>query len=86
MTPVEQEPFSLRESDSLGSLEERIQQTVQLVARLRQERDAALEQTAEAKAEAARMAGEIKTLQAERKQVRTRIERLLGQIDQLSGG
>jgi septal ring factor EnvC (AmiA/AmiB activator) len=86
VTPVEQEPFSLRESDSLGSLEERIQQTVQLVARLRQERDAALEQTAEAKAEAARMAGEIKTLQAERKQVRTRIERLLGQIDQLSGG
>lgn len=70
----------------MGSLEERIQQTVQLVARLRQERDAALEQTAEAKAEAARMAGEIKTLQAERKQVRTRIERLLGQIDQLSGG
>src|ERR1019366_1919948 len=86
VTPVEQEPFSLRESDSLGSLEERIQQTVQLVARLRQERDAALEQTAEAKAEAARMAGEIKTLQAERKQVRARIERLLGQIDQLSGG
>jgi septal ring factor EnvC (AmiA/AmiB activator) len=86
VTPVEQEPFSLQESDSLGSLEERIQQTVQLVARLRQERDAALEQTAEAKAEAARMAGEIKTLQAERKQVRARIERLLGQIDQLSGG
>ena len=70
----------------MGSLEERIQQTVQLVARLRQERDAALEQTAEAKAEAARMAGEIKTLQAERKQVRTRIERLLGQIDQFSVG
>ena len=70
----------------MGSLEERIQQTVQLVARLRQERDAALKQTAEAKAEVARMAGEIKTLQAERKQVRTRIERLLGQIDQLSGG
>jgi FtsZ-binding cell division protein ZapB len=66
-------------------LEERIQQTVQLVARLRQERDAAFEQTAEAKAEAARLAGENKTLQAERKQVRTRIERLLGQIDQLSG-
>jgi septal ring factor EnvC (AmiA/AmiB activator) len=87
VTPAGQEPFALRESpDSLGSLEERIQQTVQLVAHLRQERDAALAQAAEAKAEAARMAGEIKTLQAERKQVRTRIERLLGQIDQLSGG
>jgi septal ring factor EnvC (AmiA/AmiB activator) len=75
-----------QETDSLVSLEERIQQTVQLVARLRQERDAALEQAAEAKAEAARVAGEVRTLQAERKQVRTRIERLLGQIDQLSGG
>ena len=85
MTPAGQEPFTLRESDSLGSLEERIQQTVQLVTRLRQERDAALEQTAEAKAEAARLTGEVKTLQAERKQVRARIERLLGQIDQLSG-
>jgi uncharacterized coiled-coil DUF342 family protein len=75
-----------QETDSLVSLEERIQQTVQLVARLRQERDAALEQATEAKAEAARVAGEVRTLQAERKQVRTRIERLLGQIDQLSGG
>ena len=80
MTPAGQE------TDSLISLEERIQQTVQLVARLRQERDSALEQAAEAKAEAARVAGEVRTLQSERKQVRTRIERLLGQIDQLSGG
>lgn len=80
MTPAGQE------IDSLVSLEERIQQTVQLVARLRQERDAALEQAAGAKEEAARVAGEVRTLQAERKQVRTRIERLLGQIDQLSGG
>jgi uncharacterized coiled-coil DUF342 family protein len=75
-----------QETDSLGSLEERIQQTVQLVEKLRRERDEAVEQSAEAKAEAARLAGEVKTLQAERKQVRTRIERLLGQIDQLSGG
>jgi FtsZ-binding cell division protein ZapB len=86
VTPAEQEPFTLREPDSLSSLEERIQQAVQLVTRLRQERDAAVEQSAEAKAEAARLAGEVKTLQAERKQVRARIERLLGQIDQLSGG
>lgn len=78
MTPVEQE------SDSLSSLEERIQQAVHLVARLRQERDSAVEQAAEAKAEAARLAGEVRSLQAERKQVRTRIEKLLGQIDQLS--
>jgi FtsZ-binding cell division protein ZapB len=80
MSPVEQE------TDSLSSLEERIQRAVQLVARLRQEREAALEEAASAKADAARLADEVKTLQAERKQVRTRIEKLLGQIDQLSTG
>ena len=78
MTPVEQE------NDSLSSLEERITLAVQLVARLRKEKQAALEEAAEAKAEAARLADEVKTLQTERKQVRSRIEKLLGQIDQLS--
>jgi len=78
MSPVEQE------NDSLASLEERITLAVQLVARLRKEKQAALEEAAEAKADAARLADEVKTLQAERKQVRTRIEKLLGQIDQLS--
>jgi chromosome segregation ATPase len=72
------------ETDSLSSLEERIQQTAQLIARLRQERESAVKEAAEARAEAARLSGELKTLQAERKQVRTRIEKLLGQIDQLS--
>ena len=42
------------------------------------------EPKAEAKAEAERLSDEVKTLQAERKQVRSRIEKLLGQIDQLS--
>ena len=77
MTPAEQD------TDSLNSLEERIQRAVQLVARLRQERDSAVEQAAQARAEAERLAAENQTLQAERKQVRTRIEKLLGQIDQL---
>lgn len=85
MTPVEQGSFIPPESDSLASLEERIQQTVTLVLRLRQERDAALEEAAEVKAEATRLSGEVKALQAERKQVRTRVEKLLSQIDQLSG-
>ena len=79
MSPVDQE------QDSLSTLEERIQRAVQLVARLRQEKEAALEQAAEAKADAARLAEEVKALQQERKQVRNRIEKLLGQIDQLSG-
>ncbi|HMC61214.1 MAG TPA: cell division protein ZapB [Candidatus Solibacter sp.] len=78
MTPVEQE------NDSLSSLEERISLAVQLVARLRKEKQAAVEEAAEAKAAAARLADEVKTLHAERKQVRSRIEKLLGQIDQLS--
>jgi uncharacterized coiled-coil DUF342 family protein len=79
MSPVDQE------QDSLSTLEERIQRAVQLVARLRQEKDAAIEEAAEAKAHAARLADEVKALQTERKQVRGRIEKLLGQIDQLSG-
>jgi chromosome segregation ATPase len=79
MSPFEQE------GDSLSSLEQRIEQAVDLVGRLRNEKEAALEQAAQAKAEAARLADELKTLQAERKQVRTRIEKLIGQIDQLSG-
>jgi chromosome segregation ATPase len=70
--------------DALTSLEDRIQQAVQLVGRLRQEKDAALTQAAEAQAEAGRLADELAALQTERKQVRTRIEKLLEQIDQLS--
>ena len=77
MSPAEQE------TDSLNSLEERIQRAVQLVAHLRQERDAAVGEAAQARLENERLAGELQTLQAERKQVRIRIEKLLGQIDQL---
>jgi predicted nucleic acid-binding Zn-ribbon protein len=80
MSPVDQE------TDSLSSLEDRIQRAVQLVTRLRQEKESAVEDAAAARAEAARLAEEVKTLQTERKQVRSRIEKLLGQIDQLSTG
>ena len=73
-----------QENDSLSSLEDRIQRAVQLVSRLRQEREAAVQETAEAKRAAAVLADEVKTLHAERKQVRSRIEKLLGQIDHLS--
>jgi len=79
MSPVDQD------QDSLSTLEDRVQRAVQLVTRLRQEKEAAVVEAAEAKADAARLADEVKTLQAERKQVRGRIEKLLGQIDQLSG-
>jgi FtsZ-binding cell division protein ZapB len=77
MTPVEQD------TDSLSSLEERIQRAVQLVSRLRQEKEAALAEARDARAEATRLAGEVRSLEAERKQVRSRVEKLLGQIDQM---
>jgi uncharacterized coiled-coil DUF342 family protein len=44
-----------------------------------------VEQAAEAKLEAARLAAEVKALDNERRLVRSRIEKLLGQIDQLGG-
>jgi len=70
--------------DALTNLEGRIQDAVQLVVRLRQEKDAALALAADAQAESGRLADELAALQAERKQVRSRIEKLLEQIDQLS--
>ena len=70
------------ETDSLAGLEERIHKAVALIRRLHQEKEAALK-------ELARRAGvdsiddELEALRAERKQVRGRIEKLLGHIDQL---
>jgi FtsZ-binding cell division protein ZapB len=69
--------------DTLSSLEDRIQQAIDLVSRLRKEKEAALEEAAAAKAANGRLSEEVKSLQVERKQVRSRIEKLLGQIDQL---
>ena len=72
--------------DALASLEERILKAVDLVSQLRREKEAAVRDAAEARAQAARFADELKALQAERQQVRGRIEKLLSQIDQLSAG
>jgi FtsZ-binding cell division protein ZapB len=71
------------EVDSLGHLEERIQKAVALVIRLRQEKEAALKELAESQNANAQLAGEIEELRSERQQVRGRIEKLLGHIDQL---
>jgi len=75
-----------QDTDALSGLEDRIQKAVQLVSRLREEKDAALQDAADARAQVAKLSDEVKTLQTERKQVRTRIEKLLGQIDELSAG
>ena len=85
------------ESDSLASLEERIVRAVQLVSELRKEKDAIQKEVDEALAgkaaavkaatelqeQVAALSEELETLRAERKQVRTRIEKLLGQMDML---
>lgn len=86
MTAIGQEP----EIDTLSHLEERIQKAVALVNRLRQEKDAALKELAatqtsfaESQDANARLAEEIEALRTERHQVRNRIEKLLGHIDEL---
>jgi len=79
-----------QESDALSRLEDRIQRAVALVLQLRQEKDSLtnrLNQTesslAESRNDNARLSDEIQTLKTERQQVRGRLEKLLGHIDQL---
>lgn len=76
--------------DTLGHLEERIQQTVTLVTRLRADKENLTKDLAETKAalddatsQNLRLTGELEALQDERKMVRGRIEKLLGHIDTL---
>ncbi len=86
MALIDQEP----EVDTLAHIEDRIRKAVELVTRLRQEKDAALKELAETQAaweEAQstnqKLTEELEALQTERKQVRNRLERLLGHIDEL---
>jgi len=74
-----------QELDSLGHLEERITRAVELVTNLRAEKSALESQLASAIAERDANRQEVDDLRSERKQVRTRIEKLLGQMDLLSG-
>ncbi len=78
------------ETDSLGQLEERIQRAVALVIKLRQEKEATLRELAETQAAweesqtaNTKLTEELRTLHDERKQVRARLEKLLGHIDTL---
>ena len=86
------------EVDSLSTLEERIVKAVELVAHLRgqnealeqklsaaqSERETMKKSAAEASQQYQALTEELDALRAERKQVRTRIEKLLGQMDLLS--
>ena len=86
MATVDQEP----EVDTLAHLEERIQKAVALVIRLRQEKEAALKELAETQAAweesqtaNQKLSEELESLRIERRQVRNRLEKLLGHIDEL---
>ena len=68
----------MEDDDALASLEERIHRTVDLVSTLRNERDAAV-------ADAQKLRQELDDLRSQRKQVRVRIEKLLGQMDLIRG-
>jgi len=74
-----------QELDSLGHLEERITRAVELVSALRTEKTALESQLASVIAERDAFRQELDDLRSERKQVRTRIEKLLGQMDLLAG-
>ena len=74
-----------QELDSLGHLEARITRAVELVSTLRAEKSALESQLASAIAERDAYRQELDDLRSERKHVRTRIEKLLGQMELLSG-
>jgi len=73
------------EEDPLAGLEERIRRTAELVTTLKAERDSAHQAAVAAIAEARELRQELEGLRSDRTQVRTRIEKLLGQMDLLSG-
>lgn len=81
---------NMKENDPLDHLEERIQKAVALVTRLRDEKqstekvvDALRVDLEEAQNANARLVAEVEALRQERQLVRTRLEKLLGHIDQL---
>ncbi len=78
------------DEDALASLKNVIRRAVDLVSTLRAERDAAVAEldavkraAGSALADAQKFRQELESLRGERKQVRTRIEKLLGQMDLL---
>ena len=71
-------------TETLDLLEERIQRTVALVSTLREERDMARLETADALENTTRLTAELEALRADKTEVRARLEKLLGHIDNIS--
>jgi len=71
-------------SDALDSLEERILRAVQLVSQLRREKEAAEANAAELQTQNRELTAELESLRNDRGEVKSRIERLLSQLDNLS--
>ena len=84
MTMAASPTQSSENTDALQSLEERILRAVELVSQLRREKEAAAQANEELTLENMRLTEELENLQSERKEVRTRIERLLGQMDDIA--
>jgi FtsZ-binding cell division protein ZapB len=83
-------PGQQPESDALSHLEDRIQRAVALVQGLRREKEAALKELdasqsalEDSRNTIARLSEEVESMRAERLQVRGRLEKLIGHIDQL---
>lgn len=72
------------ELDSLAHLEERISRAVELVSQLRAQNAELQQELAAAVANRDTAQAELTELRSERKNVRTRIEKLLGQMELLS--
>lgn len=78
--------------DPLASLEERIHKAVELIPRLREEKEAAVREkdvavreAEQALAKLEELSREVETLRQERKQVRARVQKLLGHMEVLGG-
>jgi FtsZ-binding cell division protein ZapB len=71
-------------TDTLGSLEERITRAVQVLTSLRNENQQLQRDKSELEQKVQQLSEEVDTLRGERKQVKTRIEKLLTQLDLLS--
>ncbi len=84
MSPAPHLSPDQREADPLASLEERITRAAELVSNLRAEKADLQAQLRSALEDRDSYRQELDDLRSERKQVRTRIEKLLGQMDLLS--